>query len=499
MFHTEEVKKKEYLYEVFMKRYIFYGITITLMCISYCLGNLKEKHFKIIVPSYNNQEWCQKNLNSILDQKYENYQILYMNDCSSDATKTLVEEIQKKHEFGNKITLINNGLRGKQLRNIYAAVHTLCDDDDIVFIIDGDDWLELDQKNILQEYNTLFSENDVWFVYGNSRKSTEKKAQEYCKDCVMPAHKIGSLTRVPVWVKHPRLFYAWLFKSIRLDSFLYQGAFLVAAADASFCYPLIELSGAKQMFYKRSTYVYNQKNPMSYHVTIPKHQKELNNYVLAQKPYDSLNQKHVGRNRSTFDTFIVMQDIDANSMRAFCESITGRGQIYLLFDPQKVDKDLIQTLSQEYDNFIFCDQTESVQEMIYLILKERSQLADYIFVTNAIAYIKNHDAIYSLMGVVNNNNAYVGAFASISGFEGSKSNVEPVAHCSYMYDNFYAMQLGWKPQFSAEHSLESILYQTENFMRAVNEGILFSNDLDLNVQKNNSLSFQAGILALTDA
>src|SRR3989304_2120498 len=52
----------------------------------------KEKHFVVIVPSYNNKDWYQKNLDSIFMQKYTNYHVVYIDDVSTDGTGDLVEK-----------------------------------------------------------------------------------------------------------------------------------------------------------------------------------------------------------------------------------------------------------------------------------------------------------------------------------------------------------------------------------------------------------------------
>ena len=38
-------------------------------------------HFTIIIPSYNNEEWAERCLTSALDQDYEDYDVVYINDC----------------------------------------------------------------------------------------------------------------------------------------------------------------------------------------------------------------------------------------------------------------------------------------------------------------------------------------------------------------------------------------------------------------------------------
>ena len=61
--------------------------------------------FKIVVPSYNNEKWIATNIESIKEQNYANFEVLYINDKSTDRT----EELYHKY-VGNdpKWTLQNN-------------------------------------------------------------------------------------------------------------------------------------------------------------------------------------------------------------------------------------------------------------------------------------------------------------------------------------------------------------------------------------------------------
>ena len=48
--------------------------------------------FTIITPSYNNVEWVEFNLASVLNQTYSNYRVMYIDDASTDEI-TLLEHL----------------------------------------------------------------------------------------------------------------------------------------------------------------------------------------------------------------------------------------------------------------------------------------------------------------------------------------------------------------------------------------------------------------------
>src|SRR5437868_2077214 len=42
-----------------------------------------QKPIVVIIPSYNNVQWCVKNIESVLTQNYSNYRVIYIDDCST--------------------------------------------------------------------------------------------------------------------------------------------------------------------------------------------------------------------------------------------------------------------------------------------------------------------------------------------------------------------------------------------------------------------------------
>ncbi|MCK4934310.1 MAG: glycosyltransferase, partial [Simkaniaceae bacterium] len=93
----------------------FLVLLVTLFVI--CAGDAKvavpisdkgEQRIVVVVASYNNQLFYRRNLDFIFAQDYENYHVLYVNDCSTDDTKVLVENYIKNKGVADRITLINN-------------------------------------------------------------------------------------------------------------------------------------------------------------------------------------------------------------------------------------------------------------------------------------------------------------------------------------------------------------------------------------------------------
>ncbi len=50
----------------------------------------------VIIPARNEENFIKKCLNSLLEQDYENYEIIAINDSSEDDTRKIIEEYSKK-------------------------------------------------------------------------------------------------------------------------------------------------------------------------------------------------------------------------------------------------------------------------------------------------------------------------------------------------------------------------------------------------------------------
>lgn len=112
----------------------------------------------IIIPNCNYGHTIEKCLNSILNQTYKNYEIIFIDDCSTDNSVEIAKELLKPpHKVIElKQKRLNGGARNE------GYLH-LSDDVDYVYYVDSDDWLY--DNNVLMKINKkLQSQPDVLFV-----------------------------------------------------------------------------------------------------------------------------------------------------------------------------------------------------------------------------------------------------------------------------------------------------------------------------------------------
>lgn len=247
--------------------------------------NSKRK-FVIVIPSYNNAQWAIKNIESVIDQDYDNYRVIFTDDCSKDGTFDLVANYVLNSPKKDRITLIKNTTRLGALANLYNMIHS-CDDDEIILTLDGDDWLP--NEHVLNTLFSHYSDENVWMTYGqyqNYPDGGHGVAEQY------PINTIQSNSfRTHRWgASHLRTFYAWLFKRIKKDDLYHNGKFLEMTWDLGMMFPMLEMSGMHSKYLSDILYVYNMSNPINDHKVNKALQQQLD-HIIRKRPKYSLTQK----------------------------------------------------------------------------------------------------------------------------------------------------------------------------------------------------------------
>ena len=60
---------------------------------------MKEELVSIIMPSYNTGKFIQETIDSVINQTYDNWELIIVDDCSSDNTDEIVKSIKDDRIF----------------------------------------------------------------------------------------------------------------------------------------------------------------------------------------------------------------------------------------------------------------------------------------------------------------------------------------------------------------------------------------------------------------
>lgn len=245
----------------------------------------KEIHFTIVTPSYNNEHYCRKNIQSVVMQTYPHWNMIIINDASTDTTSELLHAIVENNHLEDRITIIDNKERKGALRNLYETIHQ-CPDQNVIFTLDGDDHLAT--KNALKRIAKEYADETTWMTYGQFiyyPHCWEGFCDEFPEDIMT-----NRLFRGYHWLSsHPRTFYAWLFKKVALDDLLYQGNFFPMAWDLAMMYPMLEMASNRHIrFIPDLLYAYNDQNPLNDHKQDLTLQQNIGYYIASKAKYPAL-------------------------------------------------------------------------------------------------------------------------------------------------------------------------------------------------------------------
>ena len=102
---------------------------------------MKKKLISVIIPMYNAEKYISKNINSILSQTYSYFELIIVNDGSTDNSLDVVYKFSD--ERINIISKENGGVSSARNLGLSAAKG------DYVFFIDADDYIE---PNTLEKF-----------------------------------------------------------------------------------------------------------------------------------------------------------------------------------------------------------------------------------------------------------------------------------------------------------------------------------------------------------
>lgn len=114
--------------------------------------------FSIVIPTYNSEKTILKCIDSCINQTYKDFEILVVDDCSTDNTVSLVKEYIEKNKL-EKISIhtldINSGAATARNKAISLANY------DFIALLDSDDYFHPMKLEIINQQLHLYSNIDL--------------------------------------------------------------------------------------------------------------------------------------------------------------------------------------------------------------------------------------------------------------------------------------------------------------------------------------------------
>ena len=134
--------------------------------------NISSIKLSIIFPVYNVAPYVEESLRSVLDQNYDNMEILIIDDCGSDDSMDIIQRLLSSHPNGNKAKVIrheyNKGIAAGRNTGIKAAKG------EWLMFVDSDDLLAPGacstlMANTKDKYDLIVANRNI-IEYGTNRQ-----------------------------------------------------------------------------------------------------------------------------------------------------------------------------------------------------------------------------------------------------------------------------------------------------------------------------------------
>lgn len=241
-----------------------------------------DTHFTIIIPAYNCEKWVKWNLDSAIKQNYNNYDIVYIDDCSTDSTLEIANQV--KQESKKDFKIVSNESNKKALYNLYTHIHN-SRDNTVIVTLDGDDAFA--GVDVLSKLDSLYSAGDCWMTVGSYMQNDNytvvcpEVSEDYWKQ---------NIRKIPWSFSHLRTFRKELFMKIDKNDLLDEdGEFFKCTFDRAMMYPMVEMSGKEKIKLVNDVlYIYNRMNPISVDRVHRYDQLRIEQVISNKTPYKKI-------------------------------------------------------------------------------------------------------------------------------------------------------------------------------------------------------------------
>ena len=208
--------------------------------------------FKIITPAFNCQESIETTLYSVAGQSYKNWEMIVVDDVSTDATSDTIRKFADRNNLNEKIKIVKRDKKFGEVRNTVEEVQKL-DDDDVVIRLDAGDWLT--DLGCFEYLNALYRKWDPAVLWTAHRWAfTDYNISGEIDPNI-------SVYEQPWKSSHLKTFRVADFQNLNPENFLDQeGEYIMIGCDQAVFLPMMERarrSGRPLMFFPRVMYHYS--------------------------------------------------------------------------------------------------------------------------------------------------------------------------------------------------------------------------------------------------
>lgn len=143
----------------------------------------------IIVPVYNSEKYLERCIDSLVNQNYQNIEIILVNDGSTDNSENIIKKYSK---IDNRIKIITQQNQGP---NIARKKGVELSSGNYLMFVDSDDYIHKDTVNILMNYASDYDVVYFGLTYKSFKTSSKVKElnQTEIRNILLSSKKFNSL------------------------------------------------------------------------------------------------------------------------------------------------------------------------------------------------------------------------------------------------------------------------------------------------------------------
>ena len=365
--------------------------------------DFREYPMVVIIPSYNNITIFRDTLSSVFNQNYQNYRIIFIDDCSDVVNDKLeIDEVRmyiNDNNQNSRSLLLSQHIRQRQCAGRYIGYH-MAYDDEIVILLDGDD--RLYDNNVMKIISHDYKNKHIASSYGSYVDMYDKiihtKIKGYCE---FPKKVIiNKLYRSYMYISvHLRTGFAKLFKNIRLLNLLDNNdKFFHITTDVAEMMPIHEMltphESEKRNLHDRIKYfdvikvplcIYNRDNSIIYNTSFARRNEDKNYY--KQYRIDALKKI---KSEQTYPFILKMTDSNITDSNITNSNITNTDHRSCINKSDKFDTRYFTDIMLNYGlDMLIIDKTIIVSDTLNTNNIQTSINSDVIknFNTGACLYL----------------------------------------------------------------------------------------------------------------
>jgi glycosyltransferase involved in cell wall biosynthesis len=250
---------------------------------------MKQNKLVVISTVYNKEKWIGFNVNSIKQQSYKNFIVVYAYDESSDDT---LQELNKNVGKDDRFHIVFNKNKDSQISNFMYAYEYMkslnqIEPEDIIVEVDADDWLL--HPFVFDYLNQAYQDPNIWMSYGHYIEYPSGRVGGHFN---MYLPEDNNIRQNPFAYSHLKTYKAWLFDKVPREYLIDSRTdkYWRTTADFAMCMPMVEMAGKDRIVrFDQPVYVYNTSDDLgSESKTNLAAQKEAERLIRQFKPLERL-------------------------------------------------------------------------------------------------------------------------------------------------------------------------------------------------------------------